>query len=413
MAFNHTVLERFVRYVQIDTESDPESMTFPSSEKQKDLAKVLVEELQAMGIKDAHMDNYGYVYATVESNTDKEVPVLCFCAHMDTAPDCSGKDVKPIVHKNYQGQSITLPDDSTQVLDTQKYPHLKEKIGHDIVTASGLTLLGSDDKSGVAEIMDAAYQLVNHPELKHGKIRLLFTPDEEVGRGADFVDLEKLGADFGYTLDGGPLGEVNIENFSANGFSIHITGVSAHPGYAKGKMEHACKIAGDILAKLPKDRLAPEVADILDGFVHPTKIEGGLETAKVHFIIRDFNTENLAKHENELRAITEEVLKNYPNSTAEFESKEQYRNMKDVLKDYPHVYEIAEEATRRVGLTPYQKSIRGGTDGARLSFEGLPCPNIFAGEQAIHSKHEWVSAQDMEKAVETILHICQIYEERA
>ena len=413
MEINHTVLERFLKYVQIDTQSDPESETFPTTEKQKDLSKVLVEELHAMGIANAEMDEYGYVYASIASNSDKKVPSICFCSHVDTAPDCSGTNVKPILHKNYQGQTLVLPDDETQVLDLEKYPYLKEKIGGDIVTGSGLTLLGSDDKSGVAIIMDMAYQLMQNPAIKHGAIKLLFTPDEEVGQGTDYVNLKKLGADFAYTLDGGRPGELNIENFSANGFIIHITGVSAHPGYAKGKMEHACKIAGEILAKLPKDKAAPEVAGIHDGFVHPTKIEGGLEEAKIHFIIRDFETKKLEEHEQMLQDITKEVLTDYPNSSAEFTSIEQYRNMKEILDQFPHTYEIAQKAYEAVGLKPYLKSIRGGTDGARLSFDGLPCPNIFTGMQAIHSKHEWVAVQDMELAVKAVLNICQIYEERA
>lgn len=410
---NHTVLERFLKYVQIDTQSDPESDTYPTTEKQKNLSKALVAELHEMGITNAETDEFGYVYASIDSNVDKAVPSICFCSHVDTAPDCSGTNVKPILHKNYQGQAIVLPDDETQVLNIERYPYLKDKIGTDIITASGLTLLGSDDKSGVAIIMDMAYQLLNNPSIKHGPIKLLFTTDEEVGKGTDNVNYEKLGADFAYTLDGGKPGELNIENFSANGFSIHIKGVSAHPGYAKGKMEHACKIAGEILAQLPKDKFAPEVADIHDGFVHPVKIEGGLEEAKIHFIIRDFSTAKLAEHEQMLKDISAEVLKNYPNSSAEFVSREQYRNMKEVLDKFPHTYEIATEAYKAVGLSPYMKSIRGGTDGARLSFEGLPCPNIFTGMQAIHSKHEWVSVADMELAVKTVLEICKIYAGRA
>ena len=412
-AFNFTAAERFLKYVTIDTQSDPDSKTFPSTEKQKNLGRLLVEELLAMGISDAHMDEYGYVYATVPSNTDKDVPVLCFCAHMDTAPDASGTNVKPIVHKNYDGSDIVLPDDPTQVVSPGRYPFLNEKIGEDIITASGLTLLGSDDKAGVAEIMDAAYQLINNPQIKHGKVRLLFTPDEEVGRGVDHVDMEKLGAQFGYTLDGGKPGSLEDETFSADGVVIKITGVPIHPGYAKGKMENAIKIASEIIARLPKDRLSPETTEKKEGFIHPTFVNGLLEGATIKFIIRDFTDEKLAEHEALLEGIMNEVLAEYPGSTATFTVTEQYRNMKKVLDNHPEIVAYAEEAIRRADMTPNRSSIRGGTDGSRLSFMGLPCPNIFAGEQAIHSKHEWISIQDMNKAVEMIVNICAIWEENS
>lgn len=411
--FEHTVKERFLKYVTIDTQSDPNSTSSPTTEKQKDLGRVLVQELLDMGISDAEMDDYGYVYATVPANTDKKVPVICFCAHMDTAPDASGTNVKPIVHTNYDGSDISLPDDPTQIISSKRYPYLGEKIGDDIISASGLTLLGSDDKAGVAEIMDAAYQLMNHPEIKHGKIRLLFTPDEEVGRGVDNVDIEKLGADFGYTLDGGKPGTLEDETFSADGVVIQITGVPIHPGYAKDKMENAIKIAAEIIARLPKDQLSPETTEGKQGFIHPTSVEGLLAQSTLKFIIRDFTDEKLQAHEATLKKIMEEVLAEYPGSTATFTVKEQYRNMKKVLDKLPHIVSYAEEAIRRTGLDPKKSSIRGGTDGSRLSFMGLPCPNIFAGEQAIHSKHEWVSVQDMEKAVEMIVNIANICEEEA
>ncbi len=412
-AFSFTAAERFLNYVTIDTQSDPDSSTTPSTEKQKNLARLLVEELQAMGITDAHMDEHGYVYATVPSNSDKKVPTLCFCAHMDTAPDASGTNVKPIVHKNYDGSDIVLPDDHTQVVSTGRYPYLQEKIGDDIITASGLTLLGSDDKAGVAEIMDAAYQMMSNPTIKHGKIRLLFTPDEEIGRGVDKVDMEKLGADFGYTLDGGQAGNLEDETFSADSVVIYIKGVPTHPGYAKDKMENAIKIASEIIGRLPKDRLSPETTEKKQGFIHPTYLNAVLEGATIKFIIRDFTDEKLAEHEALLRQIMDDVLQRYPGSTAEFTVTEQYRNMKKVLDQHPEIVRYAEEAIRRTGLTPNRSSIRGGTDGSRLSFMGLPCPNIFAGEQAIHSKHEWISIQDMNKAVEMIINICQIWEENS
>ncbi|MCO6491214.1 MAG: peptidase T [Phaeodactylibacter sp.] len=410
----HTFLERFLRYVQIDTQSDASSKTVPSTEKQKNLGRVLVEELHEMGIEDAHLDEYGYVYATIPANTDKaNVPVICFCSHMDTAPDCSGKGVKPLIHRNYDGSDIVLPDDPTVVLRPKDHPNLREQIGNDIITASGTTLLGADNKAGLAEIMDAAHYLMTHPEVKHGKIRILFTPDEEIGRGVDKVDMEKLGADYGYTVDGEKLGSLEDETFSADAVTIDIRGISIHPGFAKGKLESALKIAADIVAALPKDRLSPETTGGKEGFIHPVSISGGAELAKIEFIIRDFTDEKLESHENVLRDIMNRVLKNYPNSRAEFKVTEQYRNMKKVLDQHPQVVENAMEAMRRAGVTPLRSSIRGGTDGSRLSFMGLPCPNIFAGEQAFHSREEWASVQDMEKAVAVIVELARVWEEGA
>lgn len=408
-----TVLERFLRYVQIDTQSDPHSSAQPSTEKQKDLSRVLVNELFEMGLVDAHLDEYGYVYATLHANTPKlNVPVICFCSHVDTAPDCSGKGVKPLVHQQWGGSDIVLPEDTSQVLRVADHPDLAAQIGNDIVTASGTTLLGADNKAGVAEIMDAVYQLVNHPEIKHGTIKILFTPDEEIGRGTAKVDLEKLGADFAYTIDGESLGTLEDETFSADAVKITIYGVSTHPGFAKGKLENALKIAGDVLAALPKDRLSPETTEEKKGFIHPTHIEGILEKVVLEFIIRDFSVEGLHEKETFLKNILDNILVNYPHSRADFEVIEQYRNMKEVLDQYPQVSEYALEAIKRSALTPLRRSIRGGTDGSRLSFMGLPCPNIFAGEHAFHSKLEWVSVQDMQKAVEVIVNLCQIWEEK-
>ena len=410
---DYTCLERFLKYVSIDTQSDPGSTTFPTTEKQKDLGRLLVEELQAMGIKDAHLDEYGYVYATLPSTTDKDVPTICFCSHMDTSPDCSGKDVRPIIHKNYQGGIIQLPDDPDVQLLPENHPNLKDQIGNDVITASGTTLLGADNKAGVAEIMDAAHYFMTHPEIKHGEIRILFTPDEEVGQGVNFVDMNKLNADFGYTVDGEKRGSIEDETFSADGVTINISGVSIHPGFAKGKLESALKIASDIVAALPKDRLSPETTELKEGFIHPVTITGAAESARLVFIIRDFTDEKLAEHEAALQAIVNKVMENYPNSKAELLVKEQYRNMKKILDQHPEVVENALEGIRRAGLEPIKSSIRGGTDGSRLSFMGLPCPNIFAGEHAFHSKEEWVSVQDMQKAVQTIIHIALVWEERA
>jgi tripeptide aminopeptidase len=407
-----SVTDRFLRYVKIDTQSDPESPTIPSTAKQKNLGKILVEELKAIGIKDAELDEHGYVYATIPATSNKKVPVLCFCSHMDTSPDCSGANVNPQIHKNYKGGDIVLPNDKTQVLTPAAHPDLKNQLGNDIITTDGTTLLGADNKAGLAEIMAAAEYLMQHPEIKHGVIRILFTPDEEIGRGVDKVDMKKLGADFGYTMDGESLGHIEMENFSADAVSITIKGVSAHPGFAKGKMENAIKIAGAIIDKLPKDKLSPETTEDMQGFVHPTSVSGGLEQANIKFIIRDFVTEGLAEKEAMLKQITEQVMKGYLNSTYDFKVIEQYRNMKVVIDKHPQVIKFAEEGMKRAGIKVHHQAIRGGTDGARLSFMGLPCPNLFAGEHAFHGKQEWVSVQDMQKAAETIVNICAVWEEK-
>lgn len=402
-----------MRYVQIDTQSDPLSNTHPTSEKQKDLSRKLVEELKAMGISNAEMDEFGYVYATIESNTNKQVPVLCFCAHVDTAPDASGTGVKPLLHKNYNGEDIKLPDDEKMVLKKADFPYMERLTGHDIITASGKTLLGSDDKAGVAEIMDAAHFFVTHPDIKHGTIKLLFTPDEEVGKGTAKADMDKLGADFGYTLDGGEVGSLEDETFSADSVQIIVHGVITHPGYAKGKLVNALKIAADILAGLPKNELSPETTEGKEGFIHPIRVDGIAEKCTLDFIIRDFVTSGLKEKEDHLRQIVDEVFKKYPQASFEFIVQEQYRNMKEVLDQYPEVVENAKEAIERAGLKVKMESIRGGTDGSRFSFMGLPCPNLFAGEQAIHSKLEFISVQDMNKAVETIVRLASIWEEKA
>jgi len=412
-AFTHTVTERFLRYVVIDTQSDPASPTCPSTEKQKDLGRLLVRELLDMGIADAHLDEYGYVYATIAANTHKKVPVICFCSHMDTSPDCTGKNVRPQIVKDYRGGDIVLPADPAQVIRAAEHPALSEQIGNDIITTDGTTLLGADNKAGLAEIMDAAHFLINNREVKHGAIKILFTPDEEIGRGVDKADLKKLGADFAYTIDGETAGSVEDETFSADGATITIEGVSTHPGFAKGKMEHAIKIASAIVERLPKDTCSPETTEGKQGFLHPVGITGALEKAALSFIVRDFTDQGLKEKEALLEGIVKEVMRSYPRSTYQIEIKQQYRNMKRVIDRHPEIVDYALEAIRRTGLTPVKTSIRGGTDGSRLSFMGLPCPNIFAGEHAFHSRLEWVSRQDMEKAVETIVHLAIIWEERA
>jgi len=411
--YTFTAAERFMRYVQIDTQSNPQSDTSPTSEKQKDLSRVLADELKAMGIKDAHMDEWGYVYGTIASNTNKNVPVICFCSHIDTAPDASGQNVKPLLHKNYQGRDIVLPDDNTQILRKAEIPYLEKLIGHDLITASGDTLLGADDKAGVAEIMDAANFFMQHTEVKHGTIKILFTPDEEVGKGTSKLDMKKLGAQFGYTLDGGEAGSLEDETFSADGVQLIIYGVITHPGHAKDKLVNALKIAGDVLASLPRAELSPETTEHKDGFIHPVRVDGIAEKTTIDFIIRDFITEGLKKKEDLLLSLIETVLKKYPGAKFEFNVKEQYRNMKEVLDQHPQVVAYAKEAIKRSGLRLKMESIRGGTDGSRLSFMGLPCANLFAGMQAIHSKKEFISVQDMNKAVETIVNLATIWEERS
>jgi tripeptide aminopeptidase len=413
LEFTHTVTQRFLRYVVIDTQSDPASPTCPSTEKQKDLGRLLAGELQALGIRDAHLDEHGYVYATIPANTDKQIPVICFCSHMDTSPDCTGKDVKPQVVGNYRGDDIVLPGDPTQVIRVADHPALGNQIGNDIVTSDGTTLLGADNKAGLAEIMDATAFLMDNPQIKHGTIKILFTPDEEIGRGVDKVDLKKLGADFAYTIDGETAGNIEDETFSADAATITISGVSVHPGFAKGKMEHAIKIAAAIVDRLPKQTCSPETTEGRQGFLHPIAISGALEQATLNFIVRDFTDQGLQEKEALLESTVTDVMKDFPRSSYRMEIKQQYRNMKQVIDRHPEIVDNAMEAVRRAGLKPVKTSIRGGTDGSRLSFMGLPCPNIFAGEHAFHSRLEWVSVQDMEKAAQTIVHLAMIWEERA
>ena len=410
--YQSTVQDRFIRYVQIDTQSDLHSTTVPSTEKQKNLSRLLVDELNQIGISDAHLDEWGYVYATIPATTDKNVPVICFCAHVDTSPDSSGCGVKPIIHRNYNGSDIILPDDTTQVITAREHPYLKQKIGEDIITASGKTLLGADDKAGIAIIMDLADYLIQHPEIEHGTIKILFTPDEEIGRGVDKVDVQKLGANFGYTLDGGERGSFTDETFSADAVVVTFHGISEHPGYAKGKLVNALKVAGTFLDLLPREEFSPETSEGREGFVHPVYMEGIAEKAKVEFIVRDFETRNLKLYETRLEQFARQAVGKYPGSSYEFEVKEQYRNMKDVISKYPQIEKYAAEAMQRAGVKFKKQSARGGTDGARLSFMGLPCPDIFTGEMAYHGKHEYVSIQDMQKSVEVLANLVQVWFER-
>lgn len=409
---DHTVVERFLKYVKYDTQSSETSDTYPSTEKQKELGKVLANELKEIGLTDVEMDKNGYVTGTLEANTDKNIPVIGLIAHMDTSPDVSGKDVKPVIHENYQGGDITLPGDTSQVIPFDDNPALKDQIGHDIITSDGTTLLGADNKAGIAEIFDALNHLKNHPEIKHGKIRVAITPDEEIGQGTKYFDVKKFGADFAYTIDGETLGEIEDETFCADSVNLVIKGVNLHPGYAKNKLVNSIKIAGELLDKLPKDRLSPETTEKREGYIHPNTMEGNVEKTTIKFLIRDFTVEGLKEHEAFLKDLTEKVVAQYPKAEFEFNVEESYRNMKYKLDEEPKVTEYALEAVQRSGIKPVKNIIRGGTDGARLSYDGLLTPNIFTSGHNFHSKLEWISVQDMKKTVETIVNLIQVWAEK-
>jgi tripeptide aminopeptidase len=374
---------------------------------------MLVNELTTLGLTDVTMDEHGYVMATIPATSAKRVPVIGFIAHVDTSPEMPGQDVRPIVHRNYDGQDLVLPDDPATVLRASEDAALAAHIGHDIVTASGLTLLGADDKAGVAEIMAAAEHLVRHPEIPHGTIRVGFTPDEEIGRGANHFDVGRFGAVCAYTLDGGGAGELEWESFAADAMTITFKGFNTHPGYAKNRMVNAVKLAATFISRLPGDRLSPETTDGYDGYVHPHLIDASVDRTSVRLLIRDFSTPGLEEKEAMVERLARDVVAEHPKASVEIRIAESYRNMREILEGYPEVVECAREAIRRTGLTPIERPIRGGTDGSRLSFMGLPTPNLFAGEHNFHSRLEWVSAQDMEKAVETIVHLCRVWVERS
>jgi tripeptide aminopeptidase len=411
--YKFTCVDRFLKYVKYDTQSSDESTSFPSTEKQKILSQELVKELKEIGLQDAHMDEHGYVIATLPSNTDKDVPVIGFIAHVDTSPAVSGENVNPVIHKNYQGGDIKLPNDPNQVIEVKNNPELKEMKGFDIITTDGTTLLGADNKAGVAEIMDAVNYLIQHPEVKHGTIKVCFTPDEEVGRGTEKFDVKKFGAKYAYTVDGSARGEVESETFSADGVSIKIHGKNIHPGYAKGKMVNSIKVASDFISALPKDRLSPETTDEREGYVHCVAFNGNEEMTTLKFIIRDFQTPKLKEYEDFLKNLAEETVNKYPGARLEFDVVEQYRNMREIIDQHPQVVDYAKEAMGRLNIKPIMRPIRGGTDGARLSFMGLPTPNIFAGEHSFHSKLEWIAIQDMEMSVKNIVEIAKVWEEKS
>lgn len=410
--YKFTCVDRFLKYVKYDTQSDEESTSFPSSEKQKILSKDLAEELKVLGLKDAHMDEWGYVMATLPSNTNKKVDPIAFIAHVDTSPAVSGLNVNPIIRKNYQGGDIKL-ENGGWVIKVDENPDLKNMIGFDIITTDGSTLLGADNKAGVAEIIDAINYLLNHPEVKHGDIKVCFTPDEEVGRGTEKIDLKKLGAKYAYTIDGSSRGELETETFSADAVVIKFFGKNIHPGYAKNVMINSIKIASLFIDSLPKDGLSPETTDGREGYVHCGSFNGNEELTTLKFIIRSFETPKLKEYEEFLKKLAEETIEKFPGARMEFQVIEQYRNMKEVLDKHPHVTDYAVEAMNRLGIKPIMHPIRGGTDGSRLSFMGLPTPNIFAGEHSFHSQIEWVAIQDMEMAVKTIVEVAKVWEEKA
>ena len=411
--YKFTCVERFLKYVKYDTQSDEESTSFPSTEKQKVLLKDLADELKKLGLKDAHMDEWGYVMATLPSNSSKNVPAVGFIAHADTSPAVTGAGVNPVIHKNYKGGDITLPKDSSQVIKLSDNPDLNNMIGHDIITTDGTTLLGADNKCGVAEIVDAVNYLLTHPEVKHGPIKICFTPDEEVGRGTEKFDVKKFGAVAAYTVDGQSRGEVETETFSADAVEIKIHGRNIHPGYAKNKMVNSVRVASAFIESLPKDKLSPETTEGREGYVHCTSFNGNEELTTVKFIIRDFETPKLKEYEELLKQLAEKAVAKHPGAKLEFKVIEQYRNMKEVLDKHPEVGKNAVEAMKRYNIKPILSPIRGGTDGSKLCFMGLPTPNIFAGEHSFHSKLEWVSIQDMELVVKIIIEIAKVWEEKA
>ncbi len=403
-----SVLERFLRYVAIDTRADESSTTCPSTPGQLVLLKMLADEARTLGLSDVDLDANGYLFATIPATITSPVPVIGLLAHVDTSPEMSGANVTPIVHRSWDGRDIVLPDDPSAVLRQTEIPELASQIGNDIVTASGKTLLGADDKAGVAAIMAAAEHLMHHPEIPHGAIRIGFTPDEEIGRGADRFDVVRFGAVCAYTIDGGQCGELEFESFSADALRVTFAGFNTHPGYAKGKMINAIKAAARFIDRLPQDRLSPETTEGYEGYVHPYQMDASVDRTSVRVLIRDFDTAKLAEKETLVETVARDVGLE-TGTRVEIELQTSYRNMREVLDHHPEVIERAREAIRRANLTPIEKPIRGGTDGSRLSFMGLPTPNLFAGEHTFHSRLEWTSRQDLEKAVEVIVNLAQVW----
>lgn len=407
-------VDRFLEYVTIDTQSAEDTDSFPSTPGQLDLLRLLVDELSEMGLDDVTMDEHGYVFATIPATTRKEhVPTIGFIAHVDTSPEMPGAGVKPLIHENYQGQDLVLPDDPSVSIKLADNPHLKAQMGNTIITASGKTLLGADNKAGVAEIVGAAEYLIAHPEIAHGPIRLGFTPDEEIGQGTRYFDVQKFGAVYAYTMDGETLGEIQDETFSADTIYVAFTGFNTHPGFAKGRMINAIKVAADFIGRLPVDAMSPETTEKREGYVHPYVVDAGVDRTTVKLLVRDFTTEGLKRMEGAFEKLAQQTVADWPGASVETRVEESYRNMKEILDCHPQVVDSAIEAVRRAGLDPRMQPIRGGTDGSRLCFMELPTPNIFAGEHNFHSRQEWVSVYDMHKAVEVIVELARVWEERA
>jgi tripeptide aminopeptidase len=404
-----TLLDRFLRYVRIDTQAVEQTTAYPSSPGQLTLGRMLVGELRDLGLRDAEQDEHGIVMATIPATTKRSAPVTAWLAHMDTSPETTGKDVKPVVHKNYAGGEIKLPGDPTKILRPDEFPELKAVVGKTVITTDGTTLLGADNKAGVAVVMEAAKHLLAHPEIGHGPIRVCFTCDEEVGRGVDHVDIKKLGAVVGYTLDGMGQGEIEGETFSADKATVTITGVNIHPSIAKGKMVNAIRLAGMFLDRLPRSALAPEVTAGRQGFIHPYQIDGGVPQTTLHFLLRDFETPKLAEEADLLRAIANQLRTEFPAATIDVQVKKQYRNMADGVKKEPRAMAYAVEAMKRAGLEPKILSIRGGTDGSRLTELGLPTPNLSTGEHNPHSPLEWTCLEEMETAVNVLVELAQVW----
>jgi tripeptide aminopeptidase len=404
-----TLLDRFCRYVRIDTQAVELTTDYPSSPGQLELGRLLVRELRELGLKDAEQDEFGIVMAAIPATAKRNVPTIAWLAHLDTSPETTGKDVKPVVHRNYSGGDITLPGDPAKVLRPADYPELTRVVGKTVITTDGTTLLGADNKAGVAVIMEAVKHLLAHPEIEHGPVRVCFTCDEEVGRGVDHVDVNKLGAVVGYTLDGMGEGEIEGETFSADKATVTVTGVNIHPSIAKGRMVNAIRLAGLFLDRLPRAALAPEVTEGREGFIHPYQIEGGVGRTTLHFLLRDFDTPRLAEQAELLRLIARQLTAEFPAAKVEVEVRKQYRNMADGIRSEPRAMAYAIEAMKRVGLEPRILSIRGGTDGARLTELGLPTPNLSTAEHNPHSPLEWTCLEEMQTAVKVLVELAQVW----
>lgn len=401
-------LERFLRYVRIDTQADPSSKAVPSTQKQLDLSRLLVDELNEIGLIDAELDEHGYVLATLPATVDHEVPTIALLAHVDVAHDAPAAGVDPQVVR-YEGGRLPLPGNPDVALDPELSPQLLRCVGHQLVTSDGTTLLGADNKAGVAEIMAAAAHLTRHPQIPHGRVRICFTRDEEIGRGVELLDLDRLAADAAYTIDGSDAGSIEAETFSALEATVTFRGIAVHPGYAKGRMVNALKVAGDFLVALPRDRLSPETTAAREGFVNPMSMAGQEDAVTISLNLRDFDDDLLVEHEQLIRRLANDAVAKHPGSSVTIEVVQPYRNMKEYLVDHPEVVEAAAKAVRRAGLEPKLTFIRGGTDGSRLSQLGLPTPNLFSGQQDIHALNEWISVKDMGAAVDTIVHLTQVW----